>query len=297
MCTSLTFRSEDFYCARNMDIEYSFGEKIIITPRKYVLNFKKEKTLMDHYAMIGIGAGQSAYPLYAEAINEKGLYAAALKFKAFYPDISKSKFQIAPYELIPWILAKCKSVNEAKALLQSADIINIPFNREIGVSPLHYHIADRESSITVERGEDGLKIYKNDIGILTNDPPFDIHMKNLQDKNLNAPYILGTKNKSLPGDFSSESRFLKLAYLKNNTVTENGEASVKQTLFRLMAQCSVPKGSVITNDNKYHYTTYTAVINVTKGLYYYNTHKNIEIKGISLLKENLNSEKLIMKEI
>lgn len=32
MCTSLTYKSKDFYFGRNMDIEYSFDEKVVITP-------------------------------------------------------------------------------------------------------------------------------------------------------------------------------------------------------------------------------------------------------------------------
>lgn len=287
-----------------MDLDYHFGEKIIITPRNYQISFKREDALNRHYAMIGIGTVQDNYPLYAEAVNEKGLYVAALKFDAFYPDTSDTEILLAPYELIPWILGKCQSVKEAKKMLQKADIVNIPFNEKTGVSPLHYHIADRECSLTVERSREGMKIYENEVGILTNNPPFDFHIKSLDHQKHLTPHVpdktaygLGLGAYSLPGDFSSASRFLKLAFLKKYTVCENDEKSSVQTLFRLMSQISVPKGSTLTADNKYHYTTYTCVINATKKIYYYNTYENLDIKTVVLKEESLDLKELITKEM
>lgn len=100
------------------------------------------------------------------------------------------------------------------------------------LSPLHWMISDKESSLTVECVKEGLKIYNNPIGILTNNPPFDFQMlhlsnyMNLTSKvavsrfsdafNLDA-YSRGMGAIGLPGDLSSASRFVKAAFTKTNS--------------------------------------------------------------------------------
>ena len=73
MCTCITFINRDFYFGRNLDLEYSFGEQLVITPRRYPFFWSREGKTQEHYAMIGMGAAEPSYPLYAEAVNEKGL--------------------------------------------------------------------------------------------------------------------------------------------------------------------------------------------------------------------------------
>ena len=71
MCTSIAMNTEDFYFGRTMDIEYSFGEKVVFTPRNYPISFRKNDTLHRHYAMLGMASVMENYPLYAEAVNER----------------------------------------------------------------------------------------------------------------------------------------------------------------------------------------------------------------------------------
>ena len=67
MCTSIAMKTEDFYFGRTMDIEYSFGENVVFTPRNYSLSFRRNDTLHRHYAMLGMASVRDDYPLYAEA--------------------------------------------------------------------------------------------------------------------------------------------------------------------------------------------------------------------------------------
>ena len=73
MCTCITYKNGDFYFGRNLDLEYTFGEQVVITPRNYELKFRKLPSIFHHYAMIGMATVAQNYPLYAEAVNEKGL--------------------------------------------------------------------------------------------------------------------------------------------------------------------------------------------------------------------------------
>ena len=40
MCTAITFKTADNYFGRNLDLEYSYNEKIIVTPKNYDFTFK-----------------------------------------------------------------------------------------------------------------------------------------------------------------------------------------------------------------------------------------------------------------
>lgn len=56
------------------------------------------------------------YPLYYEAVNEKGLGIAGLNFvgNAQYNKKIKGKDNITQFEFIPWILSQSTTVKEAK---------------------------------------------------------------------------------------------------------------------------------------------------------------------------------------
>ena len=80
MCTCIDFKTKDHYFGRNLDLEYRFDEKVVITPRNYCFALKNGSTIHTKYAMIGMASVKDNYPLYAEATNEKGLSIAGLYF-------------------------------------------------------------------------------------------------------------------------------------------------------------------------------------------------------------------------
>ena len=87
MCTAATYKTKDFYMGRTLDYEFSYGEQITITPRNYEFDFRfagKIKShyaligmafvaVKSHYALIGMAFVAGGYPLYYDAVNEKGL--------------------------------------------------------------------------------------------------------------------------------------------------------------------------------------------------------------------------------
>ena len=99
----------------NLDLEYSFGEQVAVTPRNYPLHFRNGEKQEHHYAIIGMAAGEKSYPLYAEAANEKGLCMAGLNFpgNACYRAPEAGKTNVASWEMIPYLLGSCASVDEA----------------------------------------------------------------------------------------------------------------------------------------------------------------------------------------
>lgn len=309
MCTSIAMKTNDFYFGRTMDIEYNFKERVVFTPRNYPITFRKGGTIKRHYAMIGMGTVIDCYPLYAEAANEKGLCIAGLNFpdNAYYPpEEAQDKTNISPFEIILWLLSQCATVAETKELLSRTNLIGIPFSKDIPLAPLHWHIADKECSITLEITKNGTKVYDNPLRVLTNNPSFDFQMVNLsQYTNLTTgctencfsesgiqPFGQGLGSFGLPGDYSPASRFVKAAYLNLNSACENDEQSSISQFFHMLGAVSMVRGSVITKENKYDITTYTCCINASKGIYYYNTYNNNQITAVNMNRENLNGSNL-----
>ena len=223
MCTAITYKTKDSYFGRNFDLEYSYNETVTITPRNYVFNFRKVDSINSHYAIIGMAYVSNDYPLYYDAMNEKGLGMAGLNFpnNAVYHDIKEGMDNIGSFEFIPWILSQCSNISDAKELLKKVNIANINFSVELPTSPLHWIISDKDSSITVESVSDGLKIYDNPMGVLTNNPTFDIQTFNLNNymalsvdrpkNNFSSKLDLETYSRGmgaigLPGDLSSYIR-------------------------------------------------------------------------------------------
>ena len=171
-------------------------------------------------------------------MNEKGLGMAGLYFPGNAclsvcadgwragpsPDRMRTgpaQSRVAPFELIPWLLGQAASVDEAEALLAGAQIVDIPFSEQLPNAPLHWMVADRRRCLTVEAVREGLKIYDNPFGVLTNNPPFPFHLMhtsqylhltseapaNRFSKRLDLqPFGQGMGAMGLPGDASPASR-------------------------------------------------------------------------------------------
>ena len=309
MCTSISLKTKDHYFGRTLDLEYSYDQKVIITPRNYIFDFRQVDSITNHYAIIGIGIVSENYPLYFDATNEKGLSVAGLNFPYYtdYKHIETGKDNITPFELIPWLLSQCSSVNEAQEKLENANIVNVKFSDEYPLSPLHWLISDKEKSIVVECVREGLNIYENKVGVLTNNPPFSLQMFNLNNyMNVTREeptnrfsdnvdlymYSKGMGGIGLPGDLSSQSRFVRATFAKLNSVCGFEENESVSQFFHILDTVSQTRGSARVGD-KFEITDYYSCCNTDKGIYYYKTYENSQISAVYLFNENLDEKELV----
>ena len=311
MCTASNYITKKHYFGRNFDYEISYNEKVTITPRNYKFDFKLIDSIESHYAIIGIAAGVDDYPLYYDACNEKGLSIAGLNFagNAKYLDEKKGMINITPFEFIPYLLSNFSSVNEVKEALKNINLVNINFSEEFPLSPLHWMISDKNNAIVVEPMDDGLKVYDNHVGVLTNNPTFDKQLFTLNDyrrlSNKNPDntfsdsidldeYSRGMGAIGLPGDLSSSSRFAKAAFTRANSYSgDNEEESVSQ-FFHILASVEQQKGCTFISDpDLYEYTIYASCYNTEDGILYYKSYNNSQITAVKLMNENLDSSELI----
>ena len=310
MCTAATYKTKDFYFGRTLDYEISYKEEITITPRNYKFNFRNKETITSHHAIIGMAYVADDYPLYYDAINEKGLGMAGLNFvgNAHYNESIPDKDNIAQFEFIPWILSQCETIKEAKKLIEKINLLNISFSEQLPLAQLHWIISDAEEAITVEAVKNGIKIYENPVGVLTNNPPFDkqlfalnnyMNLSNKSPQNTFAAnlklqqYSRGMGAIGLPGDLSSQSRFIRAAFVKMNSVSNEGENESVSQFFHILNSVDQQRGCCQLDNGKYEITIYTSCCNATKGIYYYTTYNNHQITAINMHKENLDGDSLI----
>ncbi len=311
MCTAVAFQSRDFYFGRNLDLDYSYHEEIVVTPRNFPFVFRRVRGIPSHYAMVGVAYVKDGYPLYYEATNEAGLSVAGLNFpgNADYKPPVEGKDNVAPFEFIPWILSRCATIDQAKQKLLKLNLADIPFNDELPPAPLHWMISGRDGSVTVESVKDGLKIYDNPVGVLTNNPDFAYHMTNLSnymtlspEPPVNhfcgslelAPYSRGMGAMGMPGDLSSASRFVRATFTKLNSRCGPSEQESVSQFFHILGSVAQQRGCDRIGDGNYEITLYSACCNADKGIFYYTTYENSQITAVDMRRENLEAKELII---
>ncbi len=313
MCTAANYLTKCHYFGRNFDYEISYNERVCITPRNYPLIFREVGDIKTHQAIIGITAGIDEYPLYYDACNEKGLAMAGLNFPDYcdYKSLDESKINIASFEIIPYILSKANNIQDAKKLLENLNISDEKFSSKLPPSPLHWIISDRNTSIVVESVDEGLNIYDNPVGVLTNNPPFDKQLFNLNNYralsnktpentfgNLDLDvYSRGMGSIGLPGDLSSQSRFVKAAFVRENSVSGDSEKESVSQFFHILASVEQQKGcTLVEQPDKFEYTIYSDCYNTDNGILYYKTYDGPQT-SVNMYDEDLESSELINFEL
>lgn len=313
MCTAVTYEACDFYFGRTLDNEFSFNEKVTVTPRNYPFFFTNGRKMSSHYAIIGMAYIKDDYPLYFDAMNEKGLCMAGLNFvgNAFFGREKEGCDNIAVYEFIPWLLSQCGSVKEAKRLLEKMNLTDTPFSKDLPTAQLHWLLSDKNQSVTIESMRDGLHIHNNPVGVLANNPPFEFQLHNItnfinltadvpenrfSDKVTLAPYSKGMGALGLPGDWSSQSRFVRASFVKMNSVKETDEMSAVNQFFHILGAVNQQRGCCRTADG-FEITCYTSCMNADRGIYYYTTYGNHQISAVDMHRENTDGTELITYDI
>lgn len=310
MCTAATYMTRDFYFGRTLDYDFSYGDEITVTPRRYPFRFRSMGVIEDHYAMIGMAHVAEEYPLYYDAVNEKGLGMAGLNFvgNAKYGKWIRDKENVATFELIPWILCQCGSVQEARQLFAKINITDESFSPQLPAAQLHWMISDRRESIVVEAVESGIRVHDNPVGVLSNNPPFEEQMFQLNNYMSLSPrtpvnhfcdslklqtYSRGMGAIGLPGDLSSQSRFVRAAFVRLNSVSGDSEAESVSQFFHILGSVDQPRGCCVLEDGQCEVTLFTSCCNADKGIYYYTTYGNHQITAVDMHRENLDDSALI----
>ena len=250
---------------------------------------------------------QDGFPLYYDAVNEKGLCIAGLNFvgNAVYHPPMAERENVAQFELIPWLLGRCATLAEARQLLERVNITDTPFCAGLPAAQLHWMVADRTGCLVVESVADGVRVYDDPAGVLTNNPPFPMQLFALNNYaqlspeppvNRFAPdlsletYSRGMGAMGLPGDLSSQSRFVRAAFVRANSVSGDGEAESLSQLFHILGSVEQQRGCCRLNDGACELTLYTGCCNADRGVYYYTTYDNGQITAVDMHRADLDGD-------
>ena len=106
-------------------------------------------------------------------------------------------------------------------------------------------------------------------------------------------YSRGMGAMGLPGDLSSQSRFVRAAFVKMNSISGASELESVSQFFHILGSVDQQRGCCKLDDDKYEITLYTSCCNADKGIYYYTTYNNHQITAVDMHRENLDGNSIV----
>lgn len=291
MCTAI---KDAHLFGRTLDLSESYGEQVVISPRRFPFSFTHEGKSTDHYAIIGTAHISGGVPLYYDAMNEKGLCIAALRFfpLSCYHEKQDATHAVASFELIPWILCNCANGEDAKRLLENTAITSNSFSVTLPAAPLHWMVADGKEAFVIESTADGVQIYDNPIGVLTNAPAFPDQLQAISSDILLSRRTAYTNAVSIPGALSSMARFQRVLDTKSKTSPPSDEDEAVSRFFHILGTANQPDGVWRTEEMRPMRTVYTSCMDTARQIYFFTTYTCRQIRGVRLKNAHLDLDTL-----
>ena len=288
MCTAMKI---DGLFGRTLDLEYGYAEEVVLTPRSYPLPMRHRADMERHYAILGMATVAEGFPLYYDAVNECGLGMAGLNFPHSGWYCAPKEGDVASFEIIPYVLGSCATIEEAKDALRQVWVCNTAFSDAFAPTKLHWMVADGQESIVVESTAEGLAVYDNPLGVMTNEPPFPYQLRlwadyahlTAEEPSVTPPHLgRGSGSEGLAGGFSSPARFQRGAFVVAHS--EGGEDAVGQ-FFHAIGAVEVPRGCVRLTDGGRVTSRYNSCMDLQEKVYYYRTYDCHRIHGVKMTAE------------
>lgn len=320
-CTGITVKTQDgsVISSRTLEFGMPLESNVIFLPRdfKYEMLFsdgKKGASWKQKYAVMGLnGLNQN---MIIEGFNEKGLSVGAfyLPGYAVYQKLTtdNAKKAISSVFFPSWIAGNFATVEEVKQGLKNIVVVdNFPQGIDTAY-PLHYRVTDTTGAqIIIEYVKEGLKVYDNPIGVVTNSPDFSWHLTNLNNyTNLSATNVPqvelpgiklintseGTGMHGLPGDFTPPSRLIRALAIQESALPVATADEGVNLSWHIINNVDIPIGAARDKDpNGKEYFDRTQWVNVSdlKNLkLYLRTYDNQIIRMIDMNKLGIDSTEL-----
>ena len=309
-CTGITLSAKDSSRVVARTIEWGgsdLNSQYVIVPRGYKhQSYTPEgidgMTFTARYGYVGLAVEQKEFV--AEGLNEAGLSAGLFYFPGYGEyeafDASQKSSSLADLQLVSYVLATCKTVDEVKEALKSIHVVAI----DPRASTVHWRFADQAGHQVVLEIIDGrLRFYDNTLGVLTNSPGFEWQLTNLNNYvnlypgSASSQRLGGRELKSfgagsgflgIPGDITPPSRFVRAAFYQATApVQDTGLQAVLQG-FQILNNFDIPVGiefaeGTVPADIP-SATQWTSATDITHGIIYYRTMYNSAVRSIDLNK-------------
>ncbi len=149
--------------------------------------------------------------------------------------------------------------------------------------PLTIHFAisdDTGRSVVVEFGEDGPAIYENEVGVMTNDPTYDVQLEIWQQYN---PENFSEETFE-SFDWSPEGRFARMAAINATQAKVPTTDNAVNRAWSMINTVDIPQGILYwrwVNDDP-QITSYSVVVDPVDRVYHFRTYDNYDIRKIDL---------------
>ncbi len=257
------------------------------------------------YGYTGMAVLGFGHPIQVDGVNYAGLAGALLHYPeyAVYDKTPLEKTSVHPGRLLAWLLGQFSSVEEVAKAMPHISLSNEPVQGK--PLPAHYILSDKSGeAIIIEPDWDGIKVHRKTMGVLTNSPNYQWHQTNLRNyvgvTNWNKPpqTVAGLEIREfgerlgggfgLPGDYSSPSRFVRIAFMKEFATQGVDEIDGVSRMFRAFAPVDIPEGLVKADPAHpvYEQTLCTSVMCAESGVYYFAPAWNRRISAIRPLEHS-----------
>lgn len=319
-CTGITLTGSDGTIIRARTLEWGLFDlkaTLGIVPRGLTMSSHKmpdAKAGLSWPVKYGfVGTAGLGRPMFVDGVNEVGLSAGLFylpgfaEYKKYDPALAARS--ISPSDLVSFILAQFKTVDEVRKGLEGIHVVAVDEEALGFPAPLHFTVTDPAGkTIVIEPVGETLKVYDAPLGVITNSPTYDWHLTNLRNYlNLSAvslpakavdsidftPLGAGSGMIGLPGDFTPPSRFVRaVAFSKTARPTKGGYDTVRES-FRILDNFNVPAAGVkdsndasMPGDRILSATQFTTAADTTNLMFYYHTQFSRRVRAVDLKKIN-----------
>lgn len=241
-----------------------------------------------------------------DGLNEKGLSFHALYYPGFagYQDTQAAANParaLAHTDFGLWVLGNFATTAEVRASVEDVFVWGYPVDGFDGPPPIHFAVHDASGAgLVIEYTHGELRVFDNEVGVMTNSPPFDWHLINLANYlNLRAlstkpitiagtvlaPPGQGGGFLGIPGDWTPPSRFVRSTAMihfarEAATATEGANLAL-----HLLNAVDIPKGDVrdrAEDTDTSDYTQWIVVWDLTNRVARFRTYANTTVRRVDM---------------
>jgi choloylglycine hydrolase len=200
-------------------------------------------------------------------------------------------------------------VDEVKAAFAGMHVWGKPIGPTRLIMPLHASVHDAGGrSIVLEFTREGPKVHENLPGVLTNAPTFDWHIINVRnylnlratpagpiraDESVLSPIDTGSGLLGIPGDWTSPSRFVRVAAMRHFAMTPQYAEGGLVLAEHLLGSVTIPRGLELVHDEvsvRPNFTRWSVIKDLRNRVLYFRSYESHAFRAIRLPRLDLRPE-------
>jgi len=298
-CGDFQFQTQNnsVICARSMEFPVEMESQMTIYPRgkKYISTASRDLAGLEwvsKYNYVGINGFQMNG--IDEGMNEKGLSFGYLTLlDSIYQTVAEGQESraLALMDVGAWILGNFETVDEVAEAIKNVIVWSGKVDVLGSIPGLHIALHDATGkNLVIEFINGEVAVHENPKGVLTNNPALKEQLENLEKYGYLSPDPdtgkgIGTGMIGIPGDGSSESRFVRIAKAVEFALQPADEIEAVILATHILNTVDIPKGTMsvhMENTKLYETTRWRVIKDLTNKILYYNSYNDPALRKVDL---------------